>query len=506
MLNELHVNQIYRNLLHGQWIESTSGKTIAVRSPVDDSVVGHIQAMTQGEVDQAIADTKVALKTWALRPMSERADILYRAADLLEENADEIARIMAMEIGKTLPSSQNEVIRSAEFIRFTADAGQNIEGETISGDKFPGGSMNKLSIVTASPIGTVLAISPFNYPVNLTVSKVAPALIGGNTCIMKPPTQGAISALCLAEMFRQAGLPDGVLNTVTGKSSEIGDYLTTHPGINFINFTGSTKTGRHISGLAGMVPQILELGGKDPAIVLEDADLKKTAQLITVGAYSYSGQRCTAVKRVLAVGSIGDELARYLTLEVEALKSGHPMEEGVTITPLISSEAADYVQGLIDDALAKGAVLLSGNRREGNLLYPTLLDQVTPDMRIAWEEPFGPVLPILRVSSAEEAIRLANESQYGLQASVFTNHIDKAFTIANRLEVGTVQINNKPERGPDHFPFLGVKDSGMGTQGIRYAIEAMTRPKAIVVTIRPELVNPVEDTPVTEGQGESEIS
>lgn len=506
MLDQLHVNDIYRNLLHGRWVESAAGRTITIESPVDGSPVGSIQAMSPEEVDRAIADTKVALENWALRPMAERADILYRAADLLEEHTDQIARIMAMEIGKTLKASANEVIRSAEFIRFTADAGQNIEGETVSGDKFPGGSTNKLSIVTHSPLGTVLAISPFNYPVNLTVSKVAPALIGGNTCIMKPPTQGAISALYVAEVFRLAGLPDGVLNTVTGKSSEIGDYLTTHPGINFINFTGSTATGRHISKLSEMVPMILELGGKDPAIVLEDVDVVKTAQLIVAGAFSYSGQRCTAVKRVLVLPGIAEALVRELTRQVEALKTGDPMDDEVTITPLIDLRAADYVQELIDDALAKGAVLLTGNRRVGNLLYPTLLDHVTTDMRVAWEEPFGPVLPILRVASVAEAIRLANESQYGLQASVFTNHIDQAFTIANRLEVGTVQINNKPERGPDHFPFLGVKDSGMGTQGIRYAIEAMTRPKAIVVTIHPEAVNPTADTPVTEGRGEATVT
>lgn len=506
MLDQLHENDVYRNLLHGRWVESETGRTIEIKSPVDGSLVGFVQAMSPDEVDHAIADTKTALADWALRPMSERADILYDAADILEEHTDQIAMIMAMEIGKTFKASKNEVIRSAEFIRFTADAGQNIEGETISGDKFPGGSTNKLSIVTRFPLGTVLAISPFNYPVNLTVSKVAPALIGGNTCIMKPPTQGSISALYLAEVFRMAGLPDGVLNTVTGKSSEIGDYLTTHEGINFINFTGSTATGRHIAKVSEMVPMILELGGKDPAIVLEDADLDKTAQLITAGAFSYSGQRCTAVKRVLVLDSVADELAGKLKSRVEGLKTGDPMDDAVTITPLINMGAADYVQELIDDALEKGAVLLTGNRRAGNLLYPTLLDHVTEDMRVAWEEPFGPVLPILRVSTVDEAVELANESDYGLQASVFTNHIDRAFTIANRLEVGTCQINNKPERGPDHFPFLGVKDSGMGTQGIRYAIEAMTRPKAIVVTVHPELVNPVVDTPVTEGRAESTVT
>ena len=506
MFDKIHENKVYRNMLGGEWVKSDSGQTIEIKSPVDGSLVGFVQAMTQHEVDLSMANTKEALLTWAVRPMSERADILYKAADLLEEVTDELAQIIAMEIGKPYEASKSEVIRTAEFLRFTADAGQNIEGDTISGDKFPGGSRNKLSIVTQSPVGTVLAIAPFNYPINLSISKVAPALIGGNTCILKPPTQGSISALHLAEIFRLAGLPDGVFNTVTGRGSEIGDYLTTHPGVNFINFTGSTEIGKHISAISTMVPMILELGGKDPAIICADTDIKSTARLVVAGAYSFSGQRCTAVKRVLVLDSIADEFVAELKTLVEALKTGNPFDEGVTITPLISLKAADYVQELIDDALTKGATLLTGNRREGNLLYPTLLDHVTKDMRVAWEEPFGPVLPIIRVNSIYEAIRIANQSQYGLQGSVFTENLDMAFTIANLLEVGTVQINNKPERGPDHFPFLGVKDSGMGTQGIRYAISAMTRPKAIVITINPETVNPVADTPVTDGRDESTVT
>ena len=493
MFENMHENKVYKNMLGGQWVSSASGKTIEIKSPIDGSSVGFIQAMTPEEVDRAVANTKEALVTWSVRPMSERADILYNAADILEENTEELATIITLEVGKPFAASKSEVLRTAEFLRFTADAGQNIEGDTISGDKFPGGSRNKLSIVTQSPIGTVLAISPFNYPINLSISKVAPALIGGNTCILKPPTQGSISALHLAEVFRQAGLPDGVFNTVTGRGSEIGDYLTTHPGINFINFTGSTEIGRHISAISTMVPMILELGGKDPAIICEDTNIKKSARLVVEGAYSFSGQRCTAVKRVLVLDSIADEFIAELKTRVEELKTGNPFAEGVTITPLISLKSADYVQELIDDALTKGATLLTGNRREGNLLYPTLLDHVTEEMRVAWEEPFGPVLPIIRVSSVWEAIRIANKSQYGLQGSVFTENLDMAFTIANLLEVGTVQINNKPERGPDHFPFLGVKDSGMGTQGIRYAISAMTRPKAIVITINPETATLTQD-------------
>ncbi len=232
-----------------------------------------------------------------------------------------------------------------------------------------------------------------------------------------------------------------------------------------------------------MVPLLLELGGKDAAIVLEDADLDFAAKNIVSGAYSYSGQRCTAVKRILVQESVADKLVGKIKPLVEKLTIGNPMDE-VVITPLIDNKATDFVQGLVDDALHKGAKLITGNVRKNNLFYPTLLDNVNVDMKIAWEEPFGPVLPIIRVKDINQAIEIANQSEYGLQSSVFTSDIDKAFYIADKLEVGTVQINNKTERGPDHFPFLGVKASGMGTQGVKYSIEAMTRPKAVVVNVR----------------------
>jgi glyceraldehyde-3-phosphate dehydrogenase (NADP+) len=225
----------------------------------------------------------------------------------------------------------------------------------------------------------------------------------------------------------------------------------------------------------------MELGGKDAAIVLEDADLKEAAKDIVSGAFSYSGQRCTAVKRVLVEDKVADELTGYIKERVEKLKAGDPRKADTVIVPLISDKAADFVCELIEDALEKGAKLLVGNKREKNLVYPTLIDYVTEDMRLAWEEPFGPVLPIIRVKDVKKAIEIANKSEYGLQSAVFTKNIDKAFNIANELQVGTVQINNKTERGPDHFPFLGVKSSGMGIQGIRYSIEAMTRVKAMVI-------------------------
>ncbi|WP_096878007.1 NADP-dependent glyceraldehyde-3-phosphate dehydrogenase [Clostridium amazonitimonense] len=476
-------NNVYKNLYDGHWVESETGKYIDILSPIDNSFVGKVQAMNKEEVDKAIMNSKEAQLLWQEIPVNRRADILNRAADILYEKAGELAEILTMEIAKDRKSSVAEIERTADYIRFTADAAKSLEGETIPGDSFPGTKRNKISFVTRVPLGVVLAISPFNYPVNLSVSKIAPALMAGNSVVLKPPTQGSISALYLAEVFNIAGLPKGVLNTVTGRGSEIGDYCVTHKEIDFINFTGSTEVGQHISSITTMKPLLLELGGKDAAIVLDDADLDRAVDNIVSGAYSYSGQRCTAVKRILVMESVADELAEKLKDRISKLKVGDPREEGVVVTPLISEKSADFVMSLMEDANKKGAKLLVGGKREGNLVYPTLYDNVTLDMKLAWEEPFGPILPIIRIKSIDEAIKIANESDYGLQSSVFTKDIDKAFYIANKLEVGTVQVNNKPERGPDHFPFLGVKSSGMGTQGIRYSIEAMSRPKAIVFNL-----------------------
>ena len=484
MFSDIRVNKRYKNLINGEWKESKGGKFIEIKSPIDDSLLGEVPAMTQAEVDEVIEAATIAQKEWKNVPTNKRAKILYKAADLLEENVEELANVMMMEIAKDKKSCKSEIIRTADFIRFTADSAKNMSGESLPGDNFPGFKNNKVSIVRREALGVVLAISPFNYPVNLAASKIAPAVVIGNSVILKSATQGSLSGLHLARIFEKAGLPKGVLNTVTGKGSEIGDYITTHKGINFINFTGSTAVGQGIAKKTAMVPLLMELGGKDAAIVLEDADLDRAASNIVAGAFSYSGQRCTAVKRVLVVDSVADELVRKIKEKMSTLKVGNPMEsEAVDVVPLINDKAVEHVMELIEDAKKKGAELLVGGQRENRLIYPTLFDKITLDMDLAWEEPFGPVLPIIRVKDKDEAIKIANESEYGLQSSVFTENIDDAFYIADKLEVGTVQVNNKTERGPDHFPFLGVKSSGIGTQGIRYSIEAMSRPKVTVINL-----------------------
>ena len=472
----------YKYYINGQWKDSDSKETISIISPYTNEEVGKVQAITQEEADLAIKSAKEAQKEWATLTVRKRGEYLYKWMDELNKNKEDIATTIMKEVGKGYNDALKEVSRTIDFIRYTIEEAVHMYNESMSGENFEGGNNSKIAIISKRPLGVILAISPFNYPVNLSVAKIAPALVSGNAVIFKPATQGAISAVKIIEALDKTGIPKGILNLVTGKGSVIGDFLTEHEGINMISFTGGSETGKHIAEKSKMIPLVMELGGKDPAVVCDDADLNFVAKQIISGAYSYSGQRCTAIKRVLANKKIANELVNILKNEVDKLTVGSP-EENSIIVPLIDKKSADYVQGLIDDALAKGATLICGNKREGNLIYPTLLDNVTLDMRIAWEEPFGPVLPVIRVNSDEEAIKIANESEFGLQASIFTQNIDRAFNIAPKLEVGTVQVKGRTERGPDHLPFLGVKSSGMGVQGIRKSIESMTIEKVTVINI-----------------------
>ena len=473
---------VYQYYSQGQWKSSESGETIAIVSPYLKTSIGSVQALTQDEVNQCIQSAKAAQPDWSLMSIYDRAHYLHAWADELLKMKEELATIMMKEVGKAYQDAIKEVERTADLIHYTVEEAIHLSGESLNGEHFPGGSRSKLAVIERVPLGVVLAISPFNYPVNLAAAKLAPALITGNTVIFKPATQGSISGTKMIEALAKTNLPAGVLNLVTGKGSVIGDYLIEHDDIALVTFTGGTSTGERIAQKAKMIPLVMELGGKDPAIICEDANLELAAKQIVSGAYSYSGQRCTAIKRVLVHRSVADELVSLIQSEVEKLSVGSP-EVNATIVPLIDEQSADFVQGLIDDALEKGATLVLGNKREENLIYPTLLDHVTKEMRIAWEEPFGPVLPIIRVNSQEEAIEIANASDYGLQASVFTQNLDKALTIARKLETGSIQINGRTERGPDHLPFIGIKKSGLGIQGVRRSIESMTREKVIILNI-----------------------
>ncbi|RKL64992.1 NADP-dependent glyceraldehyde-3-phosphate dehydrogenase [Salipaludibacillus neizhouensis] len=474
--------KIHPYLYNNEWKSSDTGNTVQIISPDDGSVVGEVPAMSQDEVNRAVDKTADVQENWAATDGHERSGLLHKWAEELEKMTDEIGEMIHLEVGKTLSASKSEVKRTAQLIRHTAEEGLRTHGSFIQGDAFPGASKQTKAMVQKVPHGVVLAISPFNYPVNLAASKIAPALITGNTVVFKPATQGAISGLLMIKALVNAGLPEGVVNVVTGRGSVIGDLIVTHPKVNMITFTGGTATGQHIAKKASMIPVVLELGGKDPAIVLEDADLDKAAKEIVSGSLSYSGQRCTAIKRVMVIDKVADELVEKIKANIAKLKVGKSTED-VDITPMIDQKSADYVISLIDDAVEKGATIVTKGIVDGNLLGPTLLDNVTEDMRIAWEEQFGPVLPIMRVSNELEAIDLEKRNEYGLQASIFTKNLEGAFIIADRLDVGTVQVNGKTSRGPDHFPFLGVKNSGQGVQGIGRSIDSMLRDKVLVLNL-----------------------
>lgn len=473
----------YGFFLDNAFHASKSNERIAIHSPIDNTLVGHIQAMSQAEVDAAIESAFLAQKKWQVKPMHERVDILIHVAALLDEYSEEFTNLIVEEVGKPKKEAHDEVIRTIDLIVYYAEEGRRMHGDAVAAHSYPYTTSNRVAISQRVPLGVVLALTPFNYPLNEVAPKVVSALVMGNSVVLKPATQGSITSLLFATLFKEAGLADGVLNVVTGKSSEIGDALVTSSLIAAINFTGSFETANAISHKAGIKKLILGLSGKDASLVLPDADIDLAVSEITKGAFSYAGQRCTAIKRVLVDESIADIfVTRLLECVVKTYVVGDPRKEDVTMGPLISKDAVMYVSSLVADAIEKGAILRLGGQASGNYMQPTVLDMVTTSMRVAFEEPFGPVLPILRTRSTHEAIALANQSEYGLQSSIFTNDLEKALSLAKYLEVGSIHINEKDARSPDHFPFTGVKHSGLGNvQGARYLLEEVSRLKTIVL-------------------------
>lgn len=474
---------VYKFYADGEWKESTSGKTVSIIDPTTREVAYKVQACTQDEVNKIFDSAKAAQKLWAKTPLWKRAELLHKAAGFLRANKEPMAECLIAEVAKGAKDSLTEVTRSADLISYTAEEGVRIlsEGKFLTSDSFPGNDRTKLCFSSKIPLGVVLCIPPFNYPVNLAVSKLAPALIAGNAVVLKPPTQGAVSGLHMVRCFEEAGFPKGLISAVTGKGSEIGDFLTMHPGVNCISFTGG-DTGLAISKKAGMVPLQMELGGKDACIVLEDADLDLCAANVIKGGFSFSGQRCTAIKVILVMESVADELVKKICERVAKLKVGNP-RDNCEITPVISESSANFIEGLVNDAREKKATFCQEYKREGNLIWPLLVDHVRPDMRLAWEEPFGPVLPVIRIATAEEGIHHCNANNFALQGCIFTRDINKAIMISDLMESGTIQINSAPARGPDHFPFQGLRDSGVGSQGITNSIGMMTKTKSTVINL-----------------------
>lgn len=454
--------------------------TIEVFSPIDNSLIGTVPSCETEEIDMAFQCANIAFEHWSLIDHEKRISFVLAFAKELLDKKDMLADLMVNEIAKSKKDCISEIQRTYDYILQTIEYYKsNILPPTIINESQHNikGKIGKFYNV---PIGVVLAISPFNYPVNLSLAKIIPSIIVGNTVVFKPASQGSLIALALGEIFAKLNFPRGVVNIITGKGSIIGDYIISNKYIKGITFTGGTTVGLNIAKSSYMQNLVLELGGKDPAIVLDDVDCSKVAKQIIAGAFNYSGQRCTAIKRVLVLDTIANELVENLEIEIKKLTFGNPFDN-VDIVPMINSKELNYVQSLIDDALSKGAKLIYGNKIVGhNLLLPTLIDYVGLDSKLAWEEPFGPVLPIIRVKSIKEMIDIANQSEYGLQASIFTNNKEAALNISQLLNTGTVNINAPSSRGPDIFPFIGIKNSGFGTQGIIDSMKSMTRLKGII--------------------------
>ncbi len=475
---------VYRYFDGREWVASQSKKTIKVISPVDGAVLGKIQAVTTQEIDDALIRAKAAYKSWFARPIIERSKILHLAADWLRHHEERLTIMLVKEIGKTVEDARDEILRSADMIDYFANEALSMRGEQLPADAFPGYDKSRVGFIERVPLGVILAIAPFNYPINLSVSKIAPALVTGNAVVFKPPIQGGISSLHMVQAFIKAGVPQDILVCLTGQGGEIGNYVTTHPLVDMITFTGSSKTGHYIAKKAGMIPLLFECGGNNPALVLDDADLEATALEIIKGAFSYSGQRCTAIKYVVGLSTIIDRLIpRLITCLKEKVHMGDPRVPSTKMVgPLISEPAAKEVGDRIKQAVEKGATVLIGGKQKGNFIEPTILDHVNSKSDVVRIETFGPVLSLIRVNNMREAVTLINSSDYGLQASLFSQDEGTAIKLAQKLDVGTVWINGKPQRGPDHFPFLGIKGSGVGVQGIRYTLESMTRLKPIIMS------------------------
>lgn len=456
-------------------------ETIKIHSPIDDSQVGEVPVMDQRAVDAALKEVAGAQARWAATSAKDRASLLGKLAKALRDHVDELADLLVKEVGKVPKEAHDEVTRSADLLDFTATELGNLKSLELKSEDFPETAKGRRQTVTRVPWGVVLAIAPFNYPINLSVSKIAPALAMGNTVAFKPPTQGAVAASRMVELWqKEAGLPVDLLTVITGETKDIGDHLVTHSAVGAINLTGSDEVGRHVAEATGLLPLLFELGGNDPAIVLDDADLELAATHITGGAFKYAGQRCTAVKRVYVVESVADQLVSQL---IKARNehfgtSGDPHEHPVG--PVISDKQADYLEDLLADAKLLGGVIQCGGGRKGRVWEATIVDKLPQKARLVKEEQFGPILPIVRVKDADEALRLANDTEFGLQASLFSKDTKKGEGLAARIEAGGVHLNGPDQRGPDNFLFTGHKASGLGAQGVRFALEAMSQPKGVV--------------------------
>jgi acyl-CoA reductase-like NAD-dependent aldehyde dehydrogenase len=462
----------------GQWVDRP--RRIEVKNPFDDSVIDTVPAAGPEDVEAALAGAIEGARVMKAMPGHERYEILRRAADLIAARAEKLGRLISTEEGKTLAEGVFEATRAHETVELAAEEAKRLSGEVLPLDGAPGGA-GKLGFTLRVPCGVVVAITPFNFPLNLVCHKVAPALAGGNAVVVKPASDTPLSALALVEILLEAGLPPAAISCLVGSGATIGDALVRDPRVRKISFTGSRDVGERICQAAGLKRVTMELGSNSPIIVMPDADLEKVALAAVATGYSNAGQVCISTQRVIGLAGVYDDLIDALRPKVAAITLGNPLDPKTKMGPMIREADAKRVESWIDEAVAGGARLVTGGKRRGTTYEPTLVADVTPAMRVSREELFGPAVMLSRAASIEEAIRAANDTPYGLAAGIFTENITWAMQFARQVESGNLHVNWGPQWRADLMPYGGLKQSGFGKEGPKYAVAEMTELKTVVI-------------------------
>lgn len=464
--------------LDGQW--SAADQQIEVRSPYDDSLLDTVPQARPEDIDRALAGAVAGAAAMRRLSAYERYTMLRKAADLLVARREQLGRRISQEEGKILREGLAEVDRAATTVEISAEEAKRLEGEVLPLDAAPHGR-GKWGFTLRVPCGVVVAITPFNFPLNLVCHKVGPALAAGNAVVIKPASDTPLSALAFVEILLEAGVPPQAVSCLTGRGSDLGRQLCEDERVRKITFTGSADVGRAICAAAGLKRVTMELGSNSPLIVLDDADMNKVVETTLAAGYSNAGQVCISAQRVIASQRVYDELLERLEPAVRALKTGDPLADDTRMGPMIRQRDAERVEQWIHEAVQQGARLVCGGQRARTLVEPAVLADVAPSMRISREELFGPAVCLTRAANMDEALTLANDSRYGLSAALFTHDLDQALRFAQQAESGNIHINGGPGWRADLMPYGGLKESGFGKEGPKYAIQEMTELKTVVI-------------------------
>jgi acyl-CoA reductase-like NAD-dependent aldehyde dehydrogenase len=468
----------YKLFIDGRWVRSSRNMLADDINPATQKVFARTQQAGAEEVDQAIDAAHRAAQSWGKTLVSEREILLLKTLDVVVRRTDEIRDMLIEECGSVFSKALWEIEYVVDALRVAAGDARHVMGETM-----PMTMPGQVSISVRKPLGVIAGIAPFNSPFLLSMKKIVYALATGNTFILKPSEETPISGALIADLFDEAGLPPGVLNVVPGIPAEVGDRLIADPRVRMITFTGSTRTGRHLAAEAGkhLKKLTLEMGGKSPMIVLKDADLDYAVDAAAFGIFLHQGQVCMANSKVIIEAPLFDQFTEKFKAKTATIKMGDPREPDTVIGPLIRARQCDFIDGQLKDATEKGAKILMGGAHKGQFFEPTVLTGVTPSMRIYHEESFGPVVSLIKVEDSEEALKIANDTEYGLAAAVVTNDMQKALDLSLRLEAGMVHVNDTTISDEPHVPFGGVKNSGFGREGGRYSLEELTEVKWVTM-------------------------